>query len=308
MSAAKSERVLNLLIALLTTKRFLTKAELREMVEGYGKTASFDRTFERDKAELRDLGITIETGSNDPDVDDEDGYRIDRNDFELPEIEFTREELVAIGLASHAWQSSVGASATTSALQRLRAAGAAPDLDRLPQIRAQIPVVETCFDTIYQALVERRTVQFDYDGKRRRLQPWGLHQRRGLWLVHGFDLDREAPRRFKLSRIDGKVTAVGAADSYMVPDDVDALLSPATTEASAIVAIRDVPELLRGARRVDWHEPLPDGFAAHEIQRYAEAMIVDDVCVAGPDAILLEPEHLRQAVIERLTRMAGGAA
>lgn len=303
MAAAKSERVLNLLIALLTTKRFLTKHELREMVEGYRDSGSFDRTFERDKKELRDLGITIETGSNDPNSDDEDGYRINRGDFELPEVEFTSAELMAIGLAAHTWQQSVSADATARALQRLSAAGAAPNLENLPRIRAQIPVTEPCFDTVCEALYARREIHFAYDGNPRRLQPWRLYQRRGQWLVIGYDLDREASRRFKLNRMGGDVRIVGAPGAYEIPADIGPLETPAN--ATAIVAVRDVPELTAGAMRTDWDGALPDGFEAWEVSRLSEEIIAAEVCVAGPDAILLAPESARAAVVERLEQLAG---
>lgn len=307
LSADKSERVLNLLVALLTTNRFLTKQELRDMVDGYRDVKSFERTFERDKDELRQLGVPIETGTNDPTQDEHDGYRINRRDFELPEIEFTADERLAVGLAAHAWQSSIGADATSEALKRLRAAGAAPDVGRLPQILAHIPVTEGSFDAIYQALFARREIRFDYDGKLRRVQPWRLYQRRGQWLILGWDLDRSAPRRFKLNRIDREAQLVGREHAYEIPDDVsEHLESPAT--AHATVAIGDAPELLAGADPVEWEGELPDGFAAYEVSRLHEQMIIDDVVVAGADAFILAPEEIRERVIDRLRRLAGEEA
>ncbi len=306
MAAAKSERVLNLLIALLTTKRFLTKHELREMVEGYRESGSFDRTFERDKKELRDLGIEIETGSNDRDLNEEDGYRINRGTFELPPVEFTAEELVAIGLAAHTWQTSVSAQATTDALLRLSAAGAAPDLAHLPPIRAQIPVAEPSFDVIYEALFQRRAITFTYDGRTRRLEPWRLYQRRGQWLVIGRDLDRDATRRFKLNRIEGEVEAVGSAGAYDVPADVDTQIEPPTT-VSAVVALRDAPELTAGAAPAEWDGPLPEGFTAHEVSHVTDAMLVAEICAAGPEAVVLAPESIRDAVVARLETLSRSA-
>ena len=106
MSARKSERLVNLLIALLSTRRYLTKRELRETVEGYRASksdAAFERQFERDKEELRNIGVSIETGSNDLFFEDEEGYRINRAEFELPPLTFTPEELSALGLAGQVW-------------------------------------------------------------------------------------------------------------------------------------------------------------------------------------------------------------
>ncbi len=305
MSAAKSERVMNLLIALLSTKRYLTKAELREMVEGYRHTESFDRTFERDKAELRALGVVIRTGSNDPDSDDEDGYRIDRDDFELPEVEFSGAELVAIGLAAHAWQTSVGAEATATALQRLRAAGAEPDVARLPNLRAHIPVAEPAFDPIYRALLEHRAVRFTYDGRVRNLQPWRLLQRKGLWLVLGHDTDRGAVRRFKLARIEGIPEPVGPAEAFQPPADVESRLD-AVPEVRAVVAVRDVPELLAASTPVAWDAPVPEGFVVVEVTGFNEPMLVTEIVAAGPDAIVLDPPKVRDAVVRSLLEWGGG--
>lgn len=305
MAAERSERILNLLIALLTTKRFLTKEDLRAMVEGYAQAGDFERTFERDKAELRRLGITIEIGSNDPDLDTEYGYRIDRREFELPEVEFTRDELIAIGLAAHTWQASVGAEGTATAIQRLRAAGAAPDLDLLPNVHAHIAVVEPSFDVIYDALLARRAVEFCYAGKTRHLQPWRLLQRRGLWSVVGFDEDRQAPRRFKLSRIDGPAQAVGKPGAYTIPEDLTSILDDTPTQSTAVVAVRDVAELLSNSQSADWPESLPEGFEARSVAGFNDDMIITEVCAAGPDAFVLAPKHLRDAVVARLAALVG---
>ena len=70
----KSERLINLTIALLATKRFITKSEIFRTIEGYeGSLDSKERMFERDKDDLRSLGIEIEVGSFDPLFNDEAG-------------------------------------------------------------------------------------------------------------------------------------------------------------------------------------------------------------------------------------------
>ena len=119
MSARKSERLINLLIALLSTRRFLTKRELRGIVEDYRDSGdvAFERQFERDKEELRALGVRIETGSDDAAFEDEEGYRVNRADFELPEIAFTPQELAVLGVASQVWQDSVAAGHTAQAFE-----------------------------------------------------------------------------------------------------------------------------------------------------------------------------------------------
>ncbi len=80
----KSERLVNLVIALLATRRSLTKAEIFRTIEGYeGSDESMERMFERDKDELRSLGVAIEVTGLDPLFDDEQGYRIKPENFAM---------------------------------------------------------------------------------------------------------------------------------------------------------------------------------------------------------------------------------
>ena len=80
----KSERLVNLTIALLASKRYLTKSEIFRTVEGYeGAPEAMERMFERDKDDLRSLGIVIELGTFDPLFEDEAGYRITPSSYQL---------------------------------------------------------------------------------------------------------------------------------------------------------------------------------------------------------------------------------
>ena len=57
-------------------------------------------TFERDKDELRSLGVPIEVGNFDPLFDDEPGYRILSSEFALPAIDLDAEEAAVVGVAT----------------------------------------------------------------------------------------------------------------------------------------------------------------------------------------------------------------
>ena len=65
VATSKIERLMNLVIALLSTRGYLSAERIRASVAGYADCPTdeaFSRMFERDKAELRDLGIPLETG------------------------------------------------------------------------------------------------------------------------------------------------------------------------------------------------------------------------------------------------------
>ena len=107
MSAQKTERLINLTLALLATKRYLTKSEIFKAVAGYsGSAETMERMFERDKDELRSLGIAIEVKGIDPLFEDEQGYLIRSETFQLSENEFTKEELLYLTMAANLWHDS----------------------------------------------------------------------------------------------------------------------------------------------------------------------------------------------------------
>ena len=165
MSAHKTERLLNLVICLLSTRQFLAKEQIRAAVPQYAECPSdeaFDRMFERDKEELRDMGIPLETGGNDAWFDDEVGYRVDRAAYALPEVAFTPDELAVLGLASRVWQQASLAAPASRAVLKLKAAGVEPDLGSLVGIEPRVRTSEPAFEPVYAAVRDRRPIRFPY--------------------------------------------------------------------------------------------------------------------------------------------------
>lgn len=100
MSKRRTERLLSVVVLLLSSRRYLTAEEIRAAVRGYpDEHEAFKRMFERDKEELRELGIPLETGVNNA-LDEEPGYRIKKQDYELPEIRLEADEAAVLGIAS----------------------------------------------------------------------------------------------------------------------------------------------------------------------------------------------------------------
>ena len=308
MSASKSERLLNLLIMLLSTRDWVGRERIRQVIEGYRglDDRNFDRTFERDKAELRNIGVPVETGNHGPDGGDP-GYRVDRSAFELPPVSFTADELAALGAAARVWQDSVAAEDTRVALATLRAAGADPDAARLLTLQPQLASVDG-LDVWWEALRDRREVRFGYRGDLRRLQPWRIVQRRGHWYVIGFDLDRAERRHFKLSRLTAPPRAVGETGSYEPPEDVVAEFTPSEQDPIARVALRPGRghDLVRSSRLATPLAGDPEGFEVYELS--LTPVLVGEICALGADAIALAPEELVDDVVARLRAVAGRSA
>src|SRR4051794_36172622 len=208
MAARRTERLLNLVICLLHTRSFLTAERVRELVAGYDEAPTDDaykRMFERDKEDLRDLGIPLETGTNSA-FDDEPGYRIARRDYALPEITLEPDEAAAVGLAARMWSSASMSEAATLALRKLEAAGV-EGTPRRGGRRPRLEATSAAFPALAEAVHDGRVVRFDYrtaaagEPSTRTVEPWGVVWWHGRWYLVGHDRDRDATRVFRLSRI-----------------------------------------------------------------------------------------------------------
>jgi proteasome accessory factor B len=164
VTAWKSERLLNLVIMLLVSRTYVTKERIRQVIEGYDKSndESFEKMFERDKEELRALGIPIELGHVDKFFEDEQGYRIKRDAFELPEVDLSPDEAAVLGLAARVWQHAGLAAATSSALVKLRAAGHHVDREALDALQPRVVADEPAFDDMWEMTISRTPVRFSY--------------------------------------------------------------------------------------------------------------------------------------------------
>ena len=160
MSRRKTERLLSLVVCLLSANRYLTAAQIREAVPGYPDSfEAFKRMFERDKDELRELGIPLETGANSS-SEEEPGYRISRQAYELPEIRLEPDEAAVLGLAARVWRRAELAGAAEGALLKLRAAGIEAEDITQPGIEPRLQTGEAAFGPLWEAVRDRRAVSF----------------------------------------------------------------------------------------------------------------------------------------------------
>ncbi|HZZ97223.1 MAG TPA: WYL domain-containing protein [Jatrophihabitantaceae bacterium] len=317
MAARRAERLVNLVICLLSTRQFLSAERIRDAVPGYeaadGAKATdeaFKRMFERDKAELRDLGIPLETGRNSH-FDSEDGYRIKRRDYELPLIEFDSAEAAAVGLASRLWRSATLGTAARTALMKLRAAGTTVQDDAAPGVVPDLDTSDPSLPTMIDAARTARVVRFDYvksgadTAETRTLEPWGVLSWRGRWYVAGFDRDRGEPRSFRLSRIAGRAELVGQPGAFERPDGFDLLQMVAghvwdDTQMGHVRVTGPVASLRRMATRDD------DGVL--EISFSDTSGLARQIAAAGSAAHALDPPELVEAVVARLRAVVGADA
>ncbi|MCA4131460.1 YafY family protein [Arthrobacter sp. M4] len=311
MSASRTERLLNLLLALLNTRYGLQRSVLRDKVyHDTGESdAAFGRMFERDKAELRRHGFEIETltdigfGSDDP---ASTRYRIGKESNRLPDVTLTPAEWTVLSLAAQLWEYASLGSAAANAVRKLQASGGTADVELPAGVQPRIKPAGQAFDTILAAMHARQAVTFGYRAastgvdEERKLEPWGIGNRFAQWYVVGWDRARGAKRFFRLSRMTTAVT-IQKGDAYERPKDFDMRAEldslPELPVREAVVKVE--PGRLLGLRRRTTGSA-PDGGSALLVPfRDIEAM-AQELASYGPHATVISPQELRDAVVERL--------
>ena len=302
----KSERLVNLTIALLATKRYLTKSEIFNSVDGYEGTAETkERMFERDKDDLRSLGIEIEVGSFDPLFNDEAGYKIkqEKYQFELGDISST--EVSLLSLAAEAWQEASFGDVAQRALLKLRSIGIPSDELSIPATVQKLNDGGQDLSLITQAIAQSQRLAFAYlDSslkiKMRSVVPIALSTRNGFWYLSGVDQEIQEIRTFRVDRINGPIAASAGPKDFQTPTGFDSSKAPSEspTNTFALVDVRvgKAPSLRALA------------ISTQSLGEWDQVKIpilnLDSLCSLvlwhGPDAFVQEPAELRELVIDHL--------
>lgn len=305
------ERLFSLVLALLATEHGLTKADILGTVQGYrqryvhsGDNASLERQFERDKDDIRELGVPLETigepGQND---NQQLRYRIPKAAYELPaDVHFTPEELTLLGLAAQVWRE--GSLSADSRRAILKLGAHEHELDPVLGLAPRLNTRERAFEPLSRALERHVVVTFPYlkpgaaEARVRRVRPLSLVQHDGRWYLGAHDEEAGGDRTFLLSRISGEVTVT--AQSFPADDSDHARatlddLQRLWEQNLALVAVEPGSDAeLRLRHRAEVRD---EQLVLHYIDTN---VIADELAAYGPEVVVLAPDRLREAVIERM--------
>lgn len=323
----KEERLFSLVLALVASPEGVTKGVLQASVHGYAErsrqgvsAAALDRQFERDKEELRGLGIRIETLDSplEPGNNQLTRYRIKREQLELPrDLHFSERELMLLRLAALAWrEGSLGAEARRAAM-KLESLGAGLDVRQLG-IAPALGTHDPAAGPLRQALEAGVSVRFEYRvpgyeaPSSRHVAPLRLHRADARWHLVAWDLDRDAGRVFLLSRICGSVAATRAPFDSALHERADALLAELDrlreSQRSVLeVASGSVAEARLAPRSCATAEAA-GGFVSLDIGTLDYAELAEELVSYGDEVRVRDPESLREAVASGLREIAGAHA
>ncbi len=311
---APEERLLNLVVALMATDQGLTKDTIlgsvsgyREQMEAGASKDALEKMFERDKENLRGLGVPIETIGDRLEPDDlrQARYRVPTAEYALPdEITFTPAEVAVLNLAGSVWGEESLSAPARSGLRKIRSLGIAVD-EPIIGYAPRISLHGTAFAPLQRAIEQARVATFPYlkpgeeNPRTRTIRPLALVEYEARWHVYGIDVDAAAERTFLLSRIVG--------DVKITRTSFDQALRAGAGER-ALAGLEDLAR--RQSALLEVH---PGTEASLRLQRRGTAEVqgirvpfvdvhifADELASYGPEVRVVDPPQLRDQVIRRL--------
>ncbi len=307
-----AERLLNLTLALISTNIGMTKAELFAAIRDYrnhleqGKSLeSLNRKFERDKKDLIQSGIKLETRILSSDMEDnqESRYIIEPTGFRWPDdVKLSAKQLQLLQLAASVWRQASLSSDAAKGLDRLRAFGTATPNSDIIAFAPRIKTHSRAFVPLTRAVTENRQVTFSYrrpdqtDAELRTLQPWRIAHIENQWLVQGFDVTRGEMRNFLLKRI---VSDVKVSDVEFDPpsqEQIDELQSQLNAHIANNLAVLRVRRDSSAWFHFDMTDQ--DGGELQELRIHFMdlALLADELRDYAGDFEVIEPQSLGEAI------------
>jgi proteasome accessory factor B len=307
----KSERLVNLVIALLATKRNLTKSEIFRTIEGYeGSRESMERMFERDKDELRSLGIEIEVSGLDPLFEDEVGYRIRPENFAMDAVGYSPAELAYMSVAAQLWKEVSLDETAQRAIRKLSGVVTPVDLSEIPAVAPLVLKAPIFLGEIISCITERKTITFSYldanmETNVRHINIYSYFSKDGFWYFTGLDVDKEVLRTFRCDRIQGEIVISKKTNSYEIPESFKAetLSDEYESRSKCLLKVRKgrCSQLrFRGSVVI-----VDDEFDVVNIEYDFEDEILAQILWHLDDVEVLEPQVLRKRTIQSLKRLVG---
>jgi proteasome accessory factor B len=318
------ERLFSLVLALLATDHGLTKSEILSTVQGYrqryspnGDNANLERQFERDKDDIRELGVPLETIEPPGQAGNNQNlrYRIPRGAYELPrDIAFSAEETALLGLAAMVWREGSLSGESRRATMKLKALGietVEPVLAYAPRVRVR----EAAFDPLAAAVEKHQVVRFGYlkpgesEASARTVAPLALLQFQGRWHCYAVEPDTGERKTFLLRRIVGQVVATGATVAATGDDEAErGLRELEEVWESHLAEVRVAPDT-DAATRLQKQRGAGTTADGALLLHYVDANILaDELASFGPEVVVVAPLDLREAVRGRLLSVAAAHA
>lgn len=310
----KAERLINLTMALLETRRPLGKEEIFANVAGYsGTSEAMERMFERDKDDLRDLNIEILVEAKDKYFDDEVGYRIAKVNFEMPTADFTSSEIYWLSVAANIWRGAALENLAQDALFKIQSTNA----EYLPlEPLASMPIIQTSepiFFALWSSINQKEFISFQYKGidgviANREVAPYSLVSRRGHWYLIAKEISSNQFKRFRLSRFQSQPEIVSAEHAFEILVDYDVNdyikdISEHLIEKAEILMKTGSGGAIRQLGKFEILDSGDTEWERIQLENVDFDLLVYNILWCGPDVKVIGPETLVKSVTQGLSEV-----
>jgi proteasome accessory factor B len=301
VSDQKTERLINLTLALLASKRYLTKSEIFKSVAGYaGSAEAMERMFERDKDDLRNLGVEIEVSALDPLFDDDQGYLINSNTFQIDPNDFTKEEILLLAMAANLWHGSALEENSKAALLKIQS------LDGLVATNTVAsPVVVDNEDSkklllIFDAVQRSVMLEFEYKGSIRQVKPYGIYTRGGFWYVAAEE--NNLVKSFKVIRVGDQIKTISKINNFTKPSEfkLSAFVKGMNAATPSKVEVKIRKNQALALRKRYQAEEIDSDWDKIFVDYTFEDDLIESLLWYGSNVVVISPHKIRDQIIKRV--------
>src|SRR3954468_5759944 len=323
-------RQLSLISYLMAERRPVTALEIRRDVEGYSgmNEDAFARRFYADRAELESLGIQLTVDKPLDGVAEQENYSLRPENFHLPAIAFTDEELASLQFALTLLDGEFAyAEPLRLALQQISWGRPSP-LQAPDQRSVGLAITGSAgghelsqrLAKVETAIFRHKTITFDYytmerdEVGARKVDPYHLLFQGGQFYLLGYSHERNALRVFRLSRIRAKVAdATKAEHDFKQPVDFDprAYANRAEWQFGDDLGTAEIQVSKRIGWQVERHygrfgevAPAKGGGILFTTHYASIRQLASWVLSLGEHAKVISPPELADAVADRVALMA----
>ena len=304
MSSEKTERLINLTLGLLASKRYLTKNEIFRTISGYsGTPESMERMFERDKDELRSAGIVIEVGGLDPLFEDEQGYLIRSSQIQIQPNDFSKQDLILMVLAANFWLESNFDDSARNALLKISSIDSAITA-KVGSNNGLMSMQGSNYDfeqirTLIDAISNNRYIKFRYKSIDREVAPIRLENIQGFWYLSG--VDDGSLKKFKVIRFESAITINDEKAAF----DKEFLTKNLKVQQNQEVQNQQLQAYIRigkcnNLRKEGIISPKNGEWDKIELPFTDQEQMIRDLLWNGDDVQVIAPNQLKDELLSRL--------
>jgi len=305
MSSQKTERLINLTLALLATKRYLTKSEIFKSVTGYsGTPETMERMFERDKDELRNMGVEIEVKGLDPLFEDDQGYLIRSETFQLSGNEFASDELLYLTMAANLWHDSALSNDSKAALLKIQSLSGPIEFNAFNSPVVRDNENSQMLATAFEAIEKCKKLSFKYNDNHRIVEPLGMFMSSGFWYLVA--QDDKIVKSFKLVRIESKIAMDAGSFQKLEGFDLSSYLKRYSEEEIIQAEILVRKEQAYSLRSKYLVKEFDSEWDLMSIPYSYEPEMIEILLWHGQNIIVKNPQSLRNSIVSRLEEFING--